>query len=75
MYHIQRACGGTPEAVDAEYYGPGTGNIPETSELRKFKHVGSQEKWVVVRRGTEVAVFKIGAGQSDYPLQWALCGG
>ena len=61
MYHIQRACGGTPEAVDAEYYGPGTGNIPETSELRKFKHVGSQEKWVVVRRGTEVAVFKIGA--------------
>ena len=35
-------------------------NIPETSELRKFKYLSSQEKWVVVRRGSEVAVFKVG---------------
>ena len=34
-------------------------NIPETSELRKFKHLASQEKWVVVKRSSEVAVFKI----------------
>ena len=59
MYHVQKLCGGTPEAVDADYYGPGTGNIPETSELRKFKYLASQEKWVVVKRSSEVAVFKI----------------
>ena len=59
MFHLQRACGGTPEALDAEYYGPGTGSVPETSELRKFKYLSSQEKWVVVRRGSEVAVFKV----------------
>jgi len=59
MYHVQRFCGGTPEAVDAEYYGPGTGNVPETSELRKFKHTASHEKWVVLKRSGDVAVFKL----------------
>ena len=25
-YQVQKLCGGTPESVDADYYGPGTGN-------------------------------------------------
>ena len=60
MYYLQKAFGGTPEAVDAEYYGPGTGRTPETAELRRFKSSSGQEKWIVVKRGQEVAVFKLG---------------
>eukprot|EP00913_Durusdinium_trenchii_P022970 g21568.t1 len=51
--------GGTPEEASADYYGPGTGQVPETSELRKFKFHGSQEKWVVIKRESATAVFKV----------------
>ena len=61
MFHVQRLLGGTPEAVDAEFCGPGTGKTPETSELRRFKPTTSQEKWVVLKRGKDVAVFKAGS--------------
>ena len=59
VFHTQRLMGGTPEAVDAEYFGPGTGNVPETSELRKFKFSSTQDKWVVLKRGSQVVVFKL----------------
>ena len=60
IYWAQRAAGGVPEAMDAEFLGPGTGRIPETSDLRTFKKSGTQEKWVLVRREGHVAVFKLG---------------
>ena len=59
MYHLQRLCGGTPEAVDAEYVGPGLGQTPETSDLRRFKYSANTEKWVVIKRDSRVAVFKL----------------
>eukprot|EP00438_Fugacium_kawagutii_P014165 Skav213278 [mRNA] locus=scaffold2944:132640:149231:+ [translate_table: standard] len=58
MYYLQKLFGGTPEAVTADYYGPGTGSIPETADLRKFKFSASGDKWVVLRRGTDTVVFK-----------------
>jgi hypothetical protein len=60
MYHLQRFFGGTPEAVDAEYHGPGTGSTPETAELRKFK-AGSHDKWIVLKRAQDVVVFRVGS--------------
>ena len=59
MYHVQRWCGGTPEAVDAEFVGPGLGVTPETSDLRRFKYAASGEKWIVIKRDGKVAVFKL----------------
>ena len=59
MYHLQRLCGGTPEAVDAEFFGPGMGQTPETSDLRRLKYAASAEKWIVVKREGRVAVFKL----------------
>ena len=59
MYHLQKFFGGTPEAVDAEFCGPGMGQTPETSDLRRFKYAASTEKWIVVKREGKVAVFKL----------------
>ena len=61
IYWAQRAAGGVPEATGAEFIGPGTGRIPETSDLRTFKKTGTQDKWVLVRREGHVAVFKLGS--------------
>ena len=61
MHHLQKFLGGTPEAVDAEFCGPGTGKTPETAELRRFKASGTQDKWVVLKRGQGVAVFRLGS--------------
>ncbi|CAK9112136.1 Tyr recombinase domain-containing protein, partial [Durusdinium trenchii] len=38
VFVVQRFLGGTPEASMADYFGPGTGQPPETAELRKFKY-------------------------------------
>ena len=59
MYRVQRFCGGTPGAVDAEFFGPGLGQTPETSDLRRFKFTASTEKWIVIKREGRVAVFKL----------------
>lgn len=59
MFRLQKLCGGTPEAVDAEFFGPGLGQTPETSDLRRFKFSASMEKWVVVKRDGRVAVFRL----------------
>ena len=61
VYWAQRAAGGVPEAADAEFVGPGTGRIPETTELRTFKKNGAVDKWILVRREGKVAVFKAGS--------------
>ena len=53
--------GGVPEATGANFLGPGTGKIPETTDLTTFKKVGNTEKWVLVRREGRVAVFKVGS--------------
>ena len=60
VYWAQRAAGGVPEATGASFLGPGTGRIPETSDLRTFKKVGSAEKWVLVKREGRVAVLRVG---------------
>lgn len=59
VFTCQRLLGGTPEAVNADYYGPGYGAVPDTAELRRFKWASSQEKWVVLKRSGETAVFKV----------------
>eukprot|EP00435_Cladocopium_sp_Y103_P058511 s1062_g20.t1 len=60
FFHVQKFSGGAPEAADAEFHGPGTGAVPETTVLRSFKRSGDNPKQVVVRRGSEVAVFSVG---------------
>ena len=60
VYWAQRAAGGVPEAAGAEFLGPGTGRIPETTDLRPFKKTGSADKWVLVRREGKIAAFKVG---------------
>ena len=54
---VQRAFGGAPEAYGADYYGPGTGKIPETAELRRFKRV-DPDQWYVLRKGGKAVVFR-----------------
>ena len=54
-------CRGVPEATGASFLGPGTGRIPETSDLRSFKKTGNNEKWVLARREGKVAVFRVGS--------------
>ena len=53
----QRACGGAPEAYGAEFYGPGTGKVPETAELRRFKKYDA-DQWLVLKRGAKMVVFQ-----------------
>ena len=60
VFYSQRWAGGAPEAADAEFHGPGTGVVPETSVLRTFKRSGDNSKLVIVKRGGEVAVFNVG---------------
>ena len=59
MYALQRLCGGVPEAADAVFFGPGTGETPETAALRKLKKGSDGERWIVVRRDGHTAVFRI----------------
>ncbi|CAK9112938.1 Uncharacterized protein SCF082_LOCUS52360, partial [Durusdinium trenchii] len=59
VYRGQRLLGGTPEAGDADFYGPGMGRTPETAELRHFKPNNTVEKWVVLKRDGMVAVFRL----------------
>ena len=61
FFYLQRWSGGAPEASGLDFIGPGTGKIPETTELRQMKRTGDAEKWIAVRRGAEVAVFAIGS--------------
>ena len=60
FYYLQRWTGGAPETSGLDFIGPGTGKIPETTELRQLKRTGEAEKWIAVRRGAESAVFAIG---------------
>lgn len=59
VFIVQKWLGGTPEASEADYYGPGTGQLPETTELRKFKYQATVDKWVVVKQNDMTAVFKV----------------
>ena len=65
FFYAQKWTGGAPEAADAEFHGPGTGAVPETTALRSFKRTGDNPKRVVVRRGEEVAVFLVGLVDSQ----------
>ena len=60
-FYLQRWTGGAPEAAGLIFVGPGTGKIPETTDLRQLKRTGDAEKWIAVRRGDEVAVFSVGS--------------
>ena len=61
MYHTQRWVGGAPEADDVEFWGPLTGKVPETTQLRQFKPPSSGERWIAVRQGSQKAVFRVGS--------------
>ena len=56
---VQRMAGRVPEAVTAQYIGPGVGKIPETSDLRKFKKGATGERWVIVKRDGLLAIFQV----------------
>ena len=59
VFSVQRLCGKVPEAADAQFFGPDTGETPETSELRKLKKTGEGEKWVLIRRGDATVLLKV----------------
>ena len=59
VFTVQKMCGRVPEAADAQFFGPGTGETPETSELRKLKRTGDSERWVLVRRSGATLLFKV----------------
>ncbi|CAK9050400.1 Tyr recombinase domain-containing protein [Durusdinium trenchii] len=65
-YRGQRLLGGTPEAGDADFMGPGMGRTPETAELRGFKP-NSTEKWIVLKRDEMTVVFKLGG--DTFPIR------
>ncbi|CAK9050617.1 Tyr recombinase domain-containing protein [Durusdinium trenchii] len=65
-YRGQRLLGGTPEAGDADFVGPGMGRTPETAELRGFKP-NSTEKWIVLKRDEMTVVFKLGG--DTFPIR------
>ena len=58
-FYVHRMLGGVPELAGAVFIGPGTGETPETAELRKFKKSGDADKWILVRRNGMHAVFKV----------------
>eukprot|EP00435_Cladocopium_sp_Y103_P012460 s1027_g3.t1 len=60
FFYVQKFSGLAPEAADVNFVGPATGAVPETSALRSFKRAGDQVKQVVVKRGSQVAVFNVG---------------
>ena len=62
-FWIHRWSGGAPEALVAEFFGPGTGTTPETSDLRKLKK-GSEDKWVLVKRDGKTVIFKVSEASS-----------
>ena len=59
VYYTQRLCGGVPEAAEAEFFGPDTGEVPETSDLRRLKKGSDGERWILVRRGGLTAIMKV----------------
>ena len=58
-YYAKRWSGGVPEATEATFIGPGTGEVPETAELRKLKKGADGERWLLVRRDGETVIFKV----------------
>ena len=58
-YFAQRITGGVPEAAEAAFFGPDTGEVPETSDLRKLKKGGDGERWLLIRRDGLTAVFRV----------------
>eukprot|EP00438_Fugacium_kawagutii_P035496 Skav226807 [mRNA] locus=scaffold2056:134273:145141:- [translate_table: standard] len=59
MFLVRRLSGGAPEAETAEFFGPDTGEVPETGQLRKLKKGSDAERWVVLRRDGQTVVFKV----------------
>ena len=59
IFYTQRACGGVPEATGAEFFGPDTGEVPETAELRRLKKGSDGDRWILIRRDGLTAVLKV----------------
>ena len=64
LYVAQRWTGGVPEAVGAEFFGPGMGEAPETGELRRLKKTSGEERWVLVKREGHTAIFRVSGASS-----------
>ena len=60
-FWIHRWSGGAPEALVAEFFGPGTGSVPETSDLRKLK---KSNEWVLVKREGKTVIFRVSEASS-----------
>ena len=59
FYYFQKYTGGVPEAVGAKFFGPETGETPETADLRKLKKGSDGDRWIVLRRDGQHLVFKV----------------
>ena len=64
LFYSQRLTGGVPEAVGAEFFGPGLGEVPDTASLRKLKKGSDGDRWVLVRRDGETVIFKVAEASS-----------
>ena len=62
-FWVHRWSGGAPEALVADFFGPGTGTTPETADLRRLKK-GSDDKWVLVKREGKTVIFKVNEASS-----------
>ena len=58
-FYTQNWSGGVPEALGATFIGVEAGESPETSELRKLKKSGDNERWILIRRSGATAIFKV----------------
>ena len=74
MYHVQRWCGGTPEAVDAEFFWPRIGR--NTGNLRSAAFQVCSFNWEVdsYQARWQGGGFQIVVRKLFYPVQWAVRG-
>ena len=58
-FYTQRLVGGVPEVTGATFFGPDTGEVPETAELRKLKKGANEDRWVLLRRDGHIVIIKV----------------
>ena len=58
-FYTQRLCGRVPEAADAVFFGPDTGEVPETAALRRLKKGNDGDRWLLVGRDGQTALFRV----------------
>ena len=64
IFYSQKLSGGVPEAVGADFFGPGVGEVPDTASLRKLKKGADGDRWVLVKRDGHTVIFKVADASS-----------